>query len=67
MHRPVKDSAAVAEKGLRGPLQATGEAEMGSWTREFIMLVAALLAGVVAARKEDLAERLLRAAEGPQT
>ena len=45
---------------------------MGSWTRVFIMLVAALLAaalvaGAVAAREEDLAERLLRAAEGLQT
>ncbi len=44
---------------------------MGSWTRVFIMLVAALLAaalvaGAVAAREGDLAERLLRAAEGLQ-
>jgi poly(3-hydroxybutyrate) depolymerase len=44
---------------------------MGSWTRTFIMRVAALLAAAlaaetVAAQEEDLAKRFLRAAEGLQ-
>jgi len=44
---------------------------MGSWTKSFIMLVLALLVASLAgdaimAREEDLAARLLRAAEGLQ-
>jgi hypothetical protein len=44
---------------------------MGLWTRTFIMMVAALLAAALAAetvatQEEDLAKRLLRAAEGLQ-
>src|SRR5215212_10538439 len=48
---------------------------MGSWTRQFIMMLAALLAALlaaalaaetVAAQEEDLAKRFLRAAEGLQ-
>jgi hypothetical protein len=48
---------------------------MGSWTRTFIMMLAALLAALlaaalaaetVAAQEEDLAKRFLRAAEGLQ-
>lgn len=41
---------------------------MGSWTRVFIMMLAALLAAqltddTMAAQEEDLAKRLLQAAE----
>jgi Nuclease A inhibitor-like protein len=41
---------------------------MGSWTRVFIIMLAALLAaaGTVAAQEEDLSKRLLQAAEGLQ-
>jgi hypothetical protein len=44
---------------------------MGSWTKAFIMMVAALLAAqltadTAAAQEEDLAKRLLQAAEGLQ-
>ena len=42
---------------------------MGSWTRVFIIMLAALpatAAGTVAAQEEDLAERLLQDAEGLQ-
>jgi hypothetical protein len=47
-----------------------GEAEMGSWTRVFIMVLAALLAQLAAdtaaAQEQDLSRRLLSAAEGLQ-
>jgi hypothetical protein len=36
---------------------------MGSWTRVFIMMLAALLAALPAAQEADLAKRLLQAAE----
>ena len=41
---------------------------MGSWTKVFIIMLAALLAaaGTVAAQEEDLSRRLLQAAEGLQ-